>query len=383
MNSNNDKPYNSLQTQWGEDKQARWNEMRSESIAALKSYMNDKPQPTFQEAYQYAIDLRVHIAKELSPHLANQIAYSRKNDKQVGSMEMPYITPVLNEGTYKDFLPALAERFDAMKKESGPNVEHTQYDSPFFRVGYGLSKEFQGKEKEGITIKHDGIEYSTINQLDVKRIGSNELEATKPFNISHTPSKNVPLIMEKVAALNQKLDGMNADDPAAKIKVIKEMMWHMAHAMPQKRGSAAIGEMYFEALLQKHNIEYTGKNSKMPVDLIALFSTSPENFSKGFSINPEIEKKAEMSAEKGNKQPAATTNKKGNSSAAILSSVGYTTTPIEEKKPSKEATTTVVKTDQQQSTSVEAKKSNPNIEVQEASPSSKTQDTQVSTGLKK
>ncbi|MGQ3887514.1 hypothetical protein ACQUW5_00605 [Legionella sp. CNM-1927-20] len=78
-------------------------------------------------------------------------------------------------------------------------------------------------------------------------------------------------------------------DSEKKSELIKEIVWHLAQGMPCYRGSAAICEILYEALLNVNNLTNfsNSKTNDIPLDLKIIFTSSPIEFSRLVSIQPK------------------------------------------------------------------------------------------------
>jgi len=275
-------PPTSLEKQWGVDKQNQWKQMRVNSIAkAVNKYKEDHP--SFQELYDFLTQERVDIAKVLSPRVAFEIATARRTDARA-NLEQAFATMIADEETYADFLPALQQSFNEMTK-------HVKAQKSKFlgSMMNGLDDRDTIKSAEVIDIKYGDTPYSKLTRLQFK---NSQGEEKVWIRINHTPGTSIPDIMDKVARIYDSLPDLKTD--YEKIQAIKAICWHLAHAMPRVRGSAAICEMMMETLLQVNGIPYTAAKPPVTMDLIAIFCYSPEDFANKIVLNPEIELKHEL-----------------------------------------------------------------------------------------
>src|SRR3990167_197434 len=266
----------SLSKAWGIDKQDRWQALKQEAINdAVIEYLR-KPHPAFTDLYSFLVKKRVVIAQELSPDISDKIKTSRQENLY------EFATTIIgNNNKYSDYFQLLTDRYNLFT--TGDNDCKSKIPDVELSTLYYIFQEdiLSGKE---IEITAGDITYSSL--LKVKACNSSGKE-NEYIGIAHTPASNVPAIMDRIEVLYQLL--INEQNSSNKIKLIKEITWHLSHAMPQQRGSAAICEMLLEVLLKGNSITRTEPRPSLPLDIIALFSRTPEEFSKDYIINLEIE----------------------------------------------------------------------------------------------
>src|SRR5437868_12093079 len=106
---------NSLEKNWGADKQDEWRVRREKAIQEAMEYYQ-KNSPGFDDFYNFVVGKRIEIAKSLSPELVNDISKERKLFVDQAS------TPLLHVGTYADFRPFLLGEFDALANSGSHEV---------------------------------------------------------------------------------------------------------------------------------------------------------------------------------------------------------------------------------------------------------------------
>lgn len=102
--------------------------------------------------------------------------------------------------------------------------------------------------------------------------------------ITHTSLIQDSRIRQILDTLNTQLQEKLSEEN--KIEIIKKIVWHLSHAMLCARGSAAIMEIILSGLCKANNIDYEEWSLSTPPDLIAIFSPTPEEFSRHFSLTP-------------------------------------------------------------------------------------------------
>ncbi|POP72872.1 XopAH/AvrB family type III secretion system effector [Pseudomonas syringae] len=91
----------------------------------------------------------------------------------------------------------------------------------------------------------------------------------EPNLMSHTNSEFVPQIMSHVENLHQSATDASVSDSHA-LKTLAEMHWWMAHAMPDKRGSAAKTELCVRSIAQARGMDLPPMRLGIVPDLEAL-----------------------------------------------------------------------------------------------------------------
>lgn len=270
-----DKTSSSLLTMWGANKQADWALLKERAISDAVLLMQQKSPLDFEELHQSIIAARVAISSLLSPEVTEDIRRTR-TDVRIFSY-----TNIGSTGTYKDYHQVLLAGFDMLAGKYPVQI-YTPINPEF----YGFADSMELHESREIIIEYQETEYSTI--IKHKLTDSESMLGEEEWiTIMHTPVVNIPVIMDRVKILYNSLTAVNT--PAEKMAIIKEMAWHLAHAMTQFRGSAAISEILVEALLRHHGIASTAPNRSIPIDLVALFSATPEEFAKRIQFNHELE----------------------------------------------------------------------------------------------
>ena len=270
--------YDSLQQSWGASKQQRWRAWREETVNTLVRFMSEN-NPEFKDVYQLIVNERGRIAKELSPEYEKEILTSRIPASPIEEPESD-VTPVMSWGKYEAFIDYLSDAFDKTQADfkMGPNP-FFQTPSSFGILGY---KPFSSSAR--VEVSHQGLAYSTIHKIEMY-----EPEKRRGFLIFHANVNNISAICNVVAGLYDELRNGEDLSEIRKIEIFKELVWNLSHAMTQLRGSAAINEITLEGLLKHYDVHYDLDKSLPPIDLIAIFSESPDVFSKRFIINPTLE----------------------------------------------------------------------------------------------
>lgn len=146
-----------------------------------------------------------------------------------------------------------------------PDVKHSQYDDYYDELNDRLPR-------RGIQVLKNSKLYTTISQMRDDTI-----------LIKHTQPDLIPSLFEMMEPAFQAV--INADNPSLQvIENIARVAWHIAHAMPSKRGSAATMEMMVHSLFDHAGyppLQYENKNG-IPLDIEALFEPDVEKFVRKF-----------------------------------------------------------------------------------------------------
>lgn len=283
MFDNSDKSaQTSLTKNWGgEEDQSTWLKWKKSVIAQtidLIKGQSDSHQESdsFNNLYKYIAKSRFQIAQEL--HQSYNIGKIRSRGDFA-------TTPLNKSGRYADFYDYLLFCYNNLPQQT-VDLEDKSYYIPM------LKSAFRAFQLEEITdVKNYEGKYSTIELCTGKTA---EFEEIKPFLISH-PVFNESEDFKIFEDFEKKLRSPDLTS-REKEKIIKEMFWHLANLMPCQRGSAAIAEILIASLCEAHNIPYKEWNYVVPMDLVAIFSATSEQFSNNFSLDPQNEILQELNA---------------------------------------------------------------------------------------
>ncbi|POD78434.1 type III effector [Pseudomonas syringae group genomosp. 3] len=107
------------------------------------------------------------------------------------------------------------------------------------------------------------------NRHDKKYLALSHLEAGQPFYIRHTYSADVPKILSHVEKLYEHaLDPTISDSKS--LKILAEVHWWVANAMPDHRGSAAKTEFSVRAMAMARGMELPPMKNGIVPDLEAM-----------------------------------------------------------------------------------------------------------------
>ena len=123
----------------------------------------------------------------------------------------------------------------------------------------------------------------------IARIGHHNIELTSIrkgannyIEWSHTPIRNVPIVLEHVDKLMKQCLSKKYTSQEALLKDVGEIHWWLSHAAPYKRGSAAISEMLVASLLKSHGYDMPKyKPNHMP-DCVALCTPDRDSYKKNY-----------------------------------------------------------------------------------------------------
>ena len=126
-----------------------------------------------------------------------------------------------------------------------------------------------------VSIFHNGDPYTVIGEIE------------GGFLLLHSPTESIEKAFSKIEPVFKKI--MDANDYFTNEEKFKELIqdiglvaWHIYHAMPYHRGSAAIVEMMICSLLKYKQIQLPRYNEDVICDLKAMYEPDPEKFSTEF-----------------------------------------------------------------------------------------------------
>lgn len=153
--------------------------------------------------------------------------------------------------------------------------------------------------KKGVLIQNLDIYYYENRSLIKSKSSTQKVELTETTDTHwlHTRIINLPIIWEHLENLLQKLISLEKQQKHTQDKLINiigliaQIHWWFSHAMPYRRGSAAIGDMLSKVLFEYHNISTAcWKRGKSP-DLEAFCSSLEEyieNYQSYFNYKPQF-----------------------------------------------------------------------------------------------
>ena len=286
-------------TNWDTNKQNEWITSKARAITEAAEHLTNG-NPDFESFYNFLIAKRANIANELTPMLVSDINTRR---------EQPFHTTISSENGYADYLYSVTELFDDLfdkAKLSDKNDEDKENPgmANMMAIHYFSISPVSKKDNKKIALKgytcadvnNNDTTYSKIYKFTIQKEG--DAHPSTLIVISHPDGARAQKALTEASKIFHELQtNSNLSDPE-KIEKIKQIAWHAFHAMPQKRGSAAIGEMLIESLLKYHKINFKlerkielppGKDAPS-IDLIAILSATPEIFSQRVKLNSDLEK---------------------------------------------------------------------------------------------
>ncbi|WP_419418494.1 hypothetical protein ACNVED_07975 [Legionella sp. D16C41] len=263
------KDANTLVTAWNPDKQAAYEFIKKLSIQAVTNQVGKCK--NFEDLYNFTAGLRKKIAELLNQPDKNDLGRLRVPKSTSDTMK----TIIDNSGRYASFYNDILILFkqieEKYKLEKGANsVLH-----------YGISDIKKINSVGYHIVEYNGITYSTLNLIHAQ--DKNNADVTY-LRIDHTNDRDLPKIFAVVDTIYNRLSENISD--SEKSELIKEIAWHLAQGMPCFRGSAAICEILYEALLNINNLINISSSepNDIPLDLKAIFTASPVEFSRLVSI---------------------------------------------------------------------------------------------------
>lgn len=274
----------SLVTAWGgEEKQKKWLQWKHDIIEQTKElFLNNV---SFKDLFKFIAKGRNDIAWDLNQDQKESLGILRDPHK-IGNYE----TSITDHERYRDFYPYLMYQFGAIPGKTNETLLLNLiygFDDSAFGV---TTKKINAANLADITFyspfSDTLITYTSLAGISATTQSDNNIFYVKIF---HTILRNTyDTIFQILESLNNELHEKELSE-GERIEIIKEMAWHTSHAMFCQRGSAAITEIMLSGLCKACNIDYEEWKFATPPDLIALFSTSPKQFSQHFSLNPRQE----------------------------------------------------------------------------------------------
>ena len=278
---------NSLTRAWGS--QNRWQILRDEAVIKAKSHQFT----SLNQLWNFLAEKRHEIAEKLHQNDKETLGIPRENF---------CITPIFDNERYEDFFLCLLRRLNLLFKLHQLQSESDYHEGLVVRDitsmidrkigGIGASKKVDFKSRysgNSLFIKNGLINYSKLIKID--KIDNHLIPPI--ILIEHTDLSEFVPIEEKINQLYSQLQNQDLS-ASEKANIIKEILWNLGQAMFCERGSAAITEMVIQILCEENNIPFNYPRNYVPMDLIALFSSSPEQFIDSFSFTPIEDLKAEL-----------------------------------------------------------------------------------------
>lgn len=281
-NTEKEKELNSIQKSWTSKGGSReqWLKLREDAINRAVEVYKAKTDMPLRDLYAFLTEQRAIISEDLSQGITREIKQNRSDPRfAMGSTKM-------YGSVYEHFRQSLVEEFDRLAitnvQINEIDVKNDKFTDPL-TINHVLrmkQNEIKTEKIPFLTIELNGIEYSSLYKVTLP-------DGEPAIVIVHTDGLQLNKIMEVVNDLNDSLK--HEKNPEEKIRIIKKIAWYLFQAMPQKRGSAAIGEMVMETLLRANDINYdsihVAGGIEAPYDIIALFTKSPEEFVNKITIN--------------------------------------------------------------------------------------------------
>lgn len=273
----------SLEKSWGIHKQAAWRLLKLITVSnAYLLYLTNSP--SFINFYQFIAERRHLIAKVLAQPIGNK-AGKLRNPQEPEPKQ--FVTPIMGDKeieTYSSYHTHILSMVDTLYRQAHRNSEKksirlTAASFPWFLRSIDKCDINVLHQKNDLLIQFNGINYSRISSFTIL---DNDMEK-ECLAILHTKASEIPKILDIVENLYQEFKNPTFT-LGKKIEILKKMVWHLSHAMPCERGSAAITEIILEALLNSINIQYIPSDD-FPPDLAAIFTETPQKFSESFIIN--------------------------------------------------------------------------------------------------
>lgn len=271
---------NSLINAWNPSQQGTWKALKQDAMTKAKTLFT-KEKPSFLTLYRFLADARHQIAVTLKQKSLQDLGVLR--DEHCTYIDTPVTVLNPDAGRYASFFPCLGDRYQGLSQSLPLNQES---------VGLAYLLLGARKEQKIQAVDYLNLEYDALQLTSFYTIKG--LDGKKPiawYALVHTPRTQLRAIFERLEVLYQQLD---RDDAVGNDKVLKEIIWYLAHAMPCVRGSAAILEMMIGLLAETFAIDFDYPEHAVPIDLIALFTASPDAFNACFHLTPMADFKKEL-----------------------------------------------------------------------------------------
>ncbi|MEB6536495.1 hypothetical protein MXM51_18390 [Pantoea stewartii] len=198
-------------------------------------------------------------AREWRANMASENAHVFREERDPNTYKV-YGTPLAEQYTY--VARKLADRNDL---ETSPS----QYSLPPTKSLQIIGK-INGEKipLTQVTVSTDkNADRMQEPYLSIRQRGFDDIG--EPNQMFHTSAEHVPLIMQHVEDLYRK--AIDAREPDSKaLNTLAEMHWWMAHAMPDKRGSAAKTELCVRSIAQARGMDLGPMKHGIVPDLEAM-----------------------------------------------------------------------------------------------------------------
>ncbi|KTC98637.1 Avirulence protein [Legionella erythra] len=271
---------NSLINAWNPSQQDTWKVLKQEAMTKAKMLFI-KEKPSFLTLYRFLADARHQIAVSLKQESLEYLGILR--DEHCEYIDTPITLLHPDQGRYASFFPCLADRYQSLSQCLPLNQESVGL--AYLLLGAKQEQDIQGVDY--LNLEHNALQLTCFYTVRGMK-GKNPIAW---YALVHTPRTQLQAIFERLEALYQQLD---IDNSAGNGKVLKEIIWYLAHAMPCVRGSAAILEMMIGLLAETFAIDFDYPEHAVPIDLIALFTPSPDAFNACFHLTPMADLKKEL-----------------------------------------------------------------------------------------
>ncbi|QRN02508.1 hypothetical protein GH742_00680 [Legionella sp. MW5194] len=271
---------NSLTQAWNPNQQDNWKALKREAISRAKTLFI-KGKPSFMTLYRFLAEARHQMAVTLQQESLEYLGILR--DEHCEYIDTPLTLLYPEKGRYASFFPCLADRYQQLSQCLPLNQESVGLAYLLF----GANQEQTIKAVNYLSLEHDGLQLTCFYTIT-------GFEGQKPitwYGLVHTPRTQLKAIFARLEDLYQQLDANHLENNG---KVLKEIIWYLAHAMPCVRGSAAILEMMIHLLAETFTIAFDYPECAVPIDLVALFTVSPEAFDASFHLTPMADLKKEL-----------------------------------------------------------------------------------------
>ncbi|MEB0046712.1 MULTISPECIES: XopAH/AvrB family type III secretion system effector [unclassified Pseudomonas] len=178
-----------------------------------------------------------------------------------------------NPNAYRQYATPLAEQYDYIKYKFAHRKDGEMERGADFLPKQQVFR-FSG-EIDGERIPLTRLSISTdhhANRMAEPYVGLRNRrlrDLGEPNLMSHTSAEYVPQIMQHVETLYAQATDATVSDARA-LKTLAEIHWWMAHAMPDKRGSAAKTELCVRSIAQARGMDLAPMKHGIVPDLEAL-----------------------------------------------------------------------------------------------------------------
>lgn len=232
-----------------------WHKEKDEAIAKARQFYRDN-NLGFRELYWFVCELRYEIAKKqlVNSTEANTIDY-------FGTPRNENLNPLIQE-RYQTIWNATSTHNVFTTAISKTNKYQMYYEY--------LLKIFESENCNPVIISY--ADPARVNPIILSSIHLKE----EYLIIEHTNKFMLDNVLDLCNLLYKNF--IDETNPIVKLMALKILIWFSCQGCFCCRGSAAIQEIITEVLIAENKIDWHYSPRHIPIDLVAIFTSSPEKF---------------------------------------------------------------------------------------------------------